>query len=495
MRGPATFAPTLARAGETVSQRSPNADTAGNTGYNAANTTAPQRRTYLSPTSPGNERHLYGQGKPNAMDAADMTEAAEWSTGIVSEDSTGEVQVESRLFYQGTVEGGGTANELSRLTDAREKGRIGILGSALAYAGLAGRVTSESIGRDLNPLGRGDGRAYVAGQLNLGRISPRLPGNIAAVGTGDSINNNEQQGLGGPSGPGGNGSAGTVGCDCNLCCNFEVGLLPCAHVERKDVDPCAAACDLCNSASGADCMDATCDCLTCQWHKYNADPCHFVPPFQEALCENGCCCPGCPCYGSGGDGGGVTGGGGCPGCGGVIGYIRSSLTLSQGSKKEDPELPTCKKIRDSAYWVLKTALNEDNEDCISNCCCTIKQTKGCSVCDKASLSSYKSISKPRWYYSESQFCQYSPLGNANPSAVTDCLPKEVVINVCCTNFMNNRPMTESGLPTCDFIYIMLFEGYACRKGGKEKGEQAALDCHEDIKALAQCICDCPLKFD
>ena len=300
--------------------KSPNADTSGNTGYNAANTTSPQRRTYLSPTSAGNERHLYGQGKPNAMDAADLTEAAEWSTGIVSEDSTGEVQVESRLFYQGTVEGGGTASELSRLTDAREKGRIGILGSALAYAGLAGRVTSESIGRDLNPLGRGDGRAYVAGQLNLGRISPRLPGNIAAVGTGDSINNSEQQGLGGPSGPGGGGGAGTVGCACYPCCNFEKGALPCAHVERKDVDPCAAACDLCNSASGADCMEATCDCLTCQWHKYNADPCHFVPPFQEALCENGCCCPGCPCYGSGGDGGGVTGGGGCPGCGGTRRY-------------------------------------------------------------------------------------------------------------------------------------------------------------------------------
>ena len=69
--------------------RSPNADTAGNTGYNVANTSSPQRRTFLTPTSAGNERHLYGQGKPNAMDAADMTEAAQWSTGIVSEDSTG----------------------------------------------------------------------------------------------------------------------------------------------------------------------------------------------------------------------------------------------------------------------------------------------------------------------------------------------------------------------------------------------------------------------
>ena len=126
---------------------------------------------------------------PNAMDAADLTEAAQWSTGIVSEDATGAVQVESRLFYQGTVEGGGTANELSRLTDAREKGRIGILGSALSYAGSYGRVTSESIGRDLNPLGRGDGGAYVAGGMNLGRISPALPGNMSPGGWGNSVNN------------------------------------------------------------------------------------------------------------------------------------------------------------------------------------------------------------------------------------------------------------------------------------------------------------------
>ena len=182
---------------------------------NAANTTSPQRRTYLSPTSAGNERHLYGQGKPNAMDADAETMAAQWSTGIVSEDTTGEVQVESRLFYQGTVKGGGTTNELSRLTDAREKGRIGILGSALSYAGSYGRVTSESIGRDLNPLGRGDGGCYVAGGMNLGRISPRLPWNPPVVGTGNSVNNCGARtpgiepppegvpGLGGPSGPGG----------------------------------------------------------------------------------------------------------------------------------------------------------------------------------------------------------------------------------------------------------------------------------------------------
>ena len=177
---------------------SPNADTSGNTGYNAANTTSPQRRTYLSPTSAGNERHLYGQGKPNAMDAADLTEAAQWSTGIASEDSTGEVQVESRLFYQGTVEGGGTANELSRLTDAREKGRIGILGSALSYAGSYGRVTSESIGRDLNPLGRGDGTYYAGGNLSIRHIYPPLPFNGSHGGTGNGVDDTSGPGTTSP---------------------------------------------------------------------------------------------------------------------------------------------------------------------------------------------------------------------------------------------------------------------------------------------------------
>ena len=72
---------------------------------------------------------------------------------------------------------------------AREKGRIGILGSGLSYAGSYSRVTSETIGRDLNPLGRGDGYAYTGGQLNLGRITPRLPMSTAPGGWGNSVNN------------------------------------------------------------------------------------------------------------------------------------------------------------------------------------------------------------------------------------------------------------------------------------------------------------------
>ncbi len=70
---------------------------------------------------------------------------------------------------------------------------------------------------------------------------------------------------------------------------------------------CAVTCDLCNTASGADCMAATCACQTCLWNKWKGDPCHFVEPYQEALCEHGCCCDGCPCQGGSG---GTAGGGG-----------------------------------------------------------------------------------------------------------------------------------------------------------------------------------------
>ena len=52
---------------------------------------------------------------------------------------------------------------INRATDAREKGRIGITGTGFSYSGASGRVTSETLGRDLNPLGRGDGREEAGG--------------------------------------------------------------------------------------------------------------------------------------------------------------------------------------------------------------------------------------------------------------------------------------------------------------------------------------------
>ena len=164
--------------------RSPNADTASQVGYNQTDYVAPQRRTYLSPTSAGDERNLYGQGKPMAKDSSGG--GLNWYEGIKSDTPDAQVlTLESRLDFDGTV----APTDLSRATDAREKGRIGIFGSQLSYAGSSARVTSEPLGRDLNPLGRGDGGAYVAGAVRLGVIAPRLPGNQAAGGTGNSVNN------------------------------------------------------------------------------------------------------------------------------------------------------------------------------------------------------------------------------------------------------------------------------------------------------------------
>src|SRR5690606_19498728 len=151
--------------------KSPNADTASQTGYNIANDKSPQRRTYLNPSTQGNQRNLYGQGKPQAKDSSGG--GANWNQGVTSEPvSVNLASVESRLFFEGTV----TASDMSRATDAREKGRIGITGSAQSYGGSNGRVTSEAIGRDVNPLGRGGGAALVGGMMNEGMLAPSLPG-------------------------------------------------------------------------------------------------------------------------------------------------------------------------------------------------------------------------------------------------------------------------------------------------------------------------------
>ncbi|MEZ5337132.1 MAG: hypothetical protein R3F46_02615 [bacterium] len=163
---------------------SPNADTASQTGYNLANDKTPQRRTFLSPTSEGDQRNLYGQGKPQAKDSSGS--GANWYVGTTSQPQTAQMgSMESRLFFEGTV----TATDMDRATDTREKGRIGITGSAQAYGGSNGRVTSEAIGRDINPLGRGGGAALVGGMLNFGGLAPGLPGGQREVNQGNSVNN------------------------------------------------------------------------------------------------------------------------------------------------------------------------------------------------------------------------------------------------------------------------------------------------------------------
>jgi hypothetical protein len=167
--------------------KSPNADTASQAGFNLANDKTAQRRTFLTPASEGDERHLRGQGKPVAKDSSGG--GAQWSTAPQSISQTQD-SVASRFGYEGTV----SSSDMDRVTDSREKGRIGIFGTTQSYAGSSGRVTHELIGRDLNPLGRGDGNAYVAGALNLGSVYPMLPESMAISGTGNSVNNCGQLG-------------------------------------------------------------------------------------------------------------------------------------------------------------------------------------------------------------------------------------------------------------------------------------------------------------
>jgi hypothetical protein len=136
--------------------KSPSADVAAQQGYSAGRAQSPKQATWVNPATPGSSKLEFGQGRPMAKDASGA--GTNFSKGETSQE--GALTVRSRLFFDGTVAGSASVDDLSRLTDAREKGRIGILGSALSYAGSYGRVTSESMGRDLNPLGRGDGRAY-----------------------------------------------------------------------------------------------------------------------------------------------------------------------------------------------------------------------------------------------------------------------------------------------------------------------------------------------
>jgi YD repeat-containing protein len=204
--------------------KSPNQDTAAQHGYNAADNVTAQRRTFLTPSTEGDQRHEWGQGRPQAKDSSGS--GSNWANGMQSASSgIGVPTITSRLTFEGTV----AATDMSRATDAREKGRIGILGSGVSFAGSYGRVTSEAIGRDVNPLGRGDGMALLMGSGKFGRINPSLPRRICILSQGNSVNNSMMQG--GPDcshcqgWPEGNSTAwgssglpcGTPGCQGELC--------------------------------------------------------------------------------------------------------------------------------------------------------------------------------------------------------------------------------------------------------------------------------------
>ena len=77
----------------------------------------PQRRTFINPTTQGDSREFFGQGRPMGKDSNTA-----WATGTVSAQQNIHTNpVTSHLAFEGTI----TSTDNSRVTDAREKGRVG----------------------------------------------------------------------------------------------------------------------------------------------------------------------------------------------------------------------------------------------------------------------------------------------------------------------------------------------------------------------------------
>jgi len=269
--------------------RAPSADTASQQTYYAAEAGGagdPQRFSYDTTTiSSADKRLLFAQGRPMAKDSSGSGSA--WATGTLSDKQTPtQSTVESRLFFSGTV----TATDMSRATDKREKDRMGVFGTSNSYAGSYGRVTSESIGRDLNPLGRGNGRQYIAGAIQLGRAAPPVPLS-GGSGTGNSINNDLQKGLG----------ASDSGCS-------HVSDYPCldAFFARREqagnpdcgtawaVNQAVFACPCCPEACTPEEFAADpegCFCILC---KCQAEGCKCAK-CKDPVGLEGLCCPHCGC--------------------------------------------------------------------------------------------------------------------------------------------------------------------------------------------------------
>ena len=261
--------------------RSPNPDTASQSAYNHANGFTPQRRSFISPATEGDKRQLYGQGRPEAKDSAGS--GANWYLGTKSDRQVIlQPDVESRLFFEGTV----TATDMSRATDAREGLRAGIFGASNSYAGSSGRVVSESIGRDLNPLGRGDGMAYLGGQLRSGWLAPTLPLSAAISGSGNSVNNPHAIPIGG-----GSNSDPIFKCCDNNCCVGNSLCLTGVNGVGPLPEPCGVKCTAEECKSDPErCFRRCCEIIACGC---GAASCRIVDQFGigdncHLFCRCGC---------------------------------------------------------------------------------------------------------------------------------------------------------------------------------------------------------------
>jgi hypothetical protein len=284
--------------------RGPDPDTASQGTYKVANNTSPQgfsEITTSGSTLNGNKRLQFAQGRPMSKDASGS--GANWSTGTTSaKQSLRMTDVESRFFFTGTV----APTDMSRATDKREKDRMGVFGTSNSYAGSYGRVTSESIGRDLNPLGRGGGRAFVAGALRMGGIAPQLPFNFIIGGTGNSINNPGCKGCGDPQvtpppdvgGNGGGESAGG-GDTRDYSCVDEWMALHGEEMQHRECYTCNCRledCDLCSKsewqADPHGCFDRYCECRE---NNLELPPCCWGLNIAGEMLQGGCGPLSCSC--------------------------------------------------------------------------------------------------------------------------------------------------------------------------------------------------------
>jgi hypothetical protein len=87
----------------------------------------------------------------------------------------------SELFYHRNM----TVNQNS-IALSSDRGSLEIAGVSLLYEGT--RVKSYLLGRDLNPMGRGDGALYAEGMFSAGNTRP-ISINLSYVGIGNSISN------------------------------------------------------------------------------------------------------------------------------------------------------------------------------------------------------------------------------------------------------------------------------------------------------------------
>ena len=87
----------------------------------------------------------------------------------------------SELFYHRNA----TVNQNS-IALSSDRGSLEIAGVSLLYEGT--RVKSYLLGRDLNPMGRGDGNYYPHGAFGIGNVRP-IPTTSIVSGFGNSINN------------------------------------------------------------------------------------------------------------------------------------------------------------------------------------------------------------------------------------------------------------------------------------------------------------------